>query len=161
MVRSSFSILFFIRKSKANPKRFLRNLLSLYYNCRGDIKQKQICINQTNVFTMYTVIKRMEISASHSLKLSYPSKCEKLHGHNWIITVYCRSKELDENGMVVDFTHIKQAVEKQLDHNNLNDILPFNPTAENIACWICNQVPHCFKVEVKESEGNTAIYEKD
>ncbi len=61
---------------------------------------------------MYTVIKRMEISASHSLKLSYPSKCEKLHGHNWIITVYCRSKELDENGMVVDFTHIKQAVEK-------------------------------------------------
>ncbi len=63
---------------------------------------------------MYTVIKRMEISASHSLKLSYPSKCEKLHGHNWIITVYCRSKELDENGMVVDFTHIKQAVEKQL-----------------------------------------------
>lgn len=110
---------------------------------------------------MYTVIKRMEISASHSLKLSYPSKCEKLHGHNWIITVYCRSKELDENGMVVDFTHIKQAVEKQLDHNNLNDILLFNPTAENIACWICNQVPHCFKVEVKESEGNTAIYEKD
>ena len=60
---------------------------------------------------MYTVIKRMEISASHSLKLSYQSKCEKLHGHNWIITVYCRSKELDENGMVVDFTHIKQAVD--------------------------------------------------
>ena len=63
--------------------------------------------------------------------------------------------------MVVDFTHIKQAVEKQLDHNNLNDVLPFNPTAENIAFWVCNQVPHCFKVEVKESEGNTAIYEKD
>ena len=39
---------------------------------------------------MYTVIKRMEISASHSLKLSYRSKCENLHGHNWIITVYCR-----------------------------------------------------------------------
>ena len=110
---------------------------------------------------MYTVIKRMEISASHSLQLSYQSKCEKLHGHNWIITVYCRSKELDENGMVVDFTHIKQAVEKQLDHNNLNDELPFNPTAENIAFWVCNQVPHCFRVEVKESEGNTAIYEKD
>ena len=129
--------------------------------CRGDIKQEQICINLTNVSIMYTVIKRMEISASHSLKLSYQSKCEKLHGHNWIITVYCRSKELDENGMVIDFTHIKQAVEKQLDHSNLNDVLPFNPTAENIAFWVCSQVPHCFKVEVKESEGNTAIYEKD
>lgn len=88
---------------------------------------------------MYAVIKRMEISASHSLRLSYPSKCEKLHGHNWIITVYCRSEELDENGMVVDFTHIKQAVEKQLDHNNLNDVLPFNPTAENIAFWVCSR----------------------
>ena len=44
---------------------------------------------------MYTVIKRMEVSAAHSLKLSYRSKCENLHGHNWIITVYCRSKELE------------------------------------------------------------------
>ena len=50
---------------------------------------------------MYTVIKRMEISASHSLRLSYPSKCENLHGHNWMITVYCRSKELNADGMVV------------------------------------------------------------
>lgn len=110
---------------------------------------------------MYTVIKRMEISASHSLQLSYPSKCENLHGHNWIITVYCRSKELNPDGMVVDFSHIKQAVKKKLDHQNLNDILPFNPTAENIARWICDQLPTCYKVEVKESEANTAIYEKD
>ena len=43
---------------------------------------------------MYTVIKRMEVSASHSLNLSYRSKCENLHGHNWIITVYCRSEVL-------------------------------------------------------------------
>ena len=27
---------------------------------------------------MYTVIKRMEISAYHSLRLSYPSKCENM-----------------------------------------------------------------------------------
>ena len=36
---------------------------------------------------MYTVIKRMEISAAHSLKLSYRSKCEDLHGHNWSTAV--------------------------------------------------------------------------
>lgn len=110
---------------------------------------------------MYTVIKRMEISAAHRLSLSYPSKCENLHGHNWIITVYCRSKELNQDGMVVDFSHIKQIAKEQLDHRNLNDVLPFNPTAENIAAWICNQLPTCYKVEVQESEGNTAIYEKD
>ena len=34
---------------------------------------------------MYTVRKRIEISASHSLKLSYESKCENLHGHNWMM----------------------------------------------------------------------------
>jgi len=110
---------------------------------------------------MYTVIKRMEISAAHSLSLSYPSKCEYLHGHNWIITVHCHSKELNTDGMVIDFTHIKQVVKDQLDHRNLNEVLPFNPTAENIARWICDQLPTCYKVEVQESEGNTAIYEKD
>ena len=110
---------------------------------------------------MYTVIKRMEISAAHSLSLSYPSKCEYLHGNNWIITVHCRSKELNTDGMVIDFTHIKQVVKDQLDHRNLNEVLPFNPTAENIARWICDQLPTCYKVEVQESEGNTAIYEKD
>ena len=110
---------------------------------------------------MYTVIKRMEISASHSLYLSYPSKCQNLHGHNWIITVYCRARELNSDGMVTDFSHIKRTVKEQLDHKNLNEVLPFNPTAENIACWICKQVPNCFKVEVQESEGNMAVYENE
>ena len=110
---------------------------------------------------MYTVIKRMEISASHSLNLSYPSKCENLHGHNWIITVFCRSAQLNDDGMVVDFTVIKDQIKGKLDHKNLNEVLPFNPTAENIARWICEQIPHCVKVEVCESEGNMAVYEKD
>ena len=110
---------------------------------------------------MYTVIKRMEISASHSLNLSYPSKCENLHGHNWIITVFCRSAQLNDDGMVVDFTGIKDQIKGKLDHKNLNEVLPFNPTAENIARWVCEQIPHCVKVEVCESEGNMDVYEKD
>lgn len=108
---------------------------------------------------MYTVIKRLEISAAHRLTLSYRSKCEALHGHNWIITVYCRAAQLDENGMVADFAHIKEAVASRLDHQNLNEVLPFNPTAENIARWVCDQIPTCYRVEVRESESNTAIYE--
>lgn len=110
---------------------------------------------------MYTVIKRLEVSAAHSLNLSYRSKCENLHGHNWVITVYCRAAQLNADGMVVDFSHIKQVVKEQLDHKNLNEVLPFNTTAENLARWICEQIPQCFKVEVQESESNTAIYEED
>ena len=107
------------------------------------------------------VKKRIEISAAHRLRLSYQSKCENLHGHNWIITVYCRSMELNEDGMVIDFAHIKKAITSRLDHQNLNEVLPFNPTAENIARWVCEQLPCCYKVEVQESENNIAIYEKD
>ncbi len=110
---------------------------------------------------MFTVIKRMEISASHSLKLSYKSKCENLHGHNWIVTVYCCSNELNSDGMVIDFTHIKEKIMSRLDHRNLNEVFDFNPTAENIAKWICDEITTCFKVEVRESEGNTVVYEKD
>lgn len=107
---------------------------------------------------MYTVTKRIEVSGAHCLRLPYESKCTRLHGHNWIIDVTCRREELDENGMVVDFTHIKDVVMK-LDHAFINDIVKNNPTAENIAKWIHDQIPFCTRVSVQESEGNVAIYE--
>ena len=110
---------------------------------------------------MYYVEKRLEISAAHRLSLNYESKCTSIHGHNWIVTIYCKAKELNGNGMVTDFTDIKQKIQGQLDHKFLNDVLPFNPTAENIAHWICQQIEHCYKVSVQESEGNTATYEED
>lgn len=109
---------------------------------------------------MYKVSKRMEIAACHNLKLDYESKCESMHGHNWIITVHCASESLDDNGMVVDFTNVKKAVHGFLDHKYLNDILDFNPTAENIAKWVVDNVHNCYKATVQESEGNIAEYEK-
>lgn len=108
---------------------------------------------------MYYIQKKIEVSASHQLTLDYESKCIQLHGHNWVITIFCRSRELNKNGMVVDFSEIKKKIKQPLDHKFLNEVLPFNPTAENIAHWCTEQIPECYKAIVQESEGNIAIYE--
>lgn len=109
---------------------------------------------------MYYMTKRMEIAGAHRLTLPYSSKCRDLHGHNWLVTVHCRAEQLDENGMVCDFTAVKMLIHDRLDHKFLNDVVPFNPTAENIARWICEKVPNCWRVDVQESEGNVATYER-
>lgn len=110
---------------------------------------------------MFYVRKRFEISAAHRLDLCYESKCTNLHGHNWILTVECKAEQLNENGMVTDFTHIKEFLMGKLDHSVLNEVIPGNPTAENIARWVVENVPNCYRCEVQESEGNMAAYEKD
>ncbi len=132
----------------------------------------------------YKIVKRLEVAGSHSLKLDYDSPCANLHGHNWIITVEVEGDFLDPNGMLIDFTHIKEVVDV-LDHENLNEVFPFQPSAENIANWVSEQVqlridmawqaidngtldgitsfqfifrPHVTAVSVQESEGNVAWY---
>lgn len=119
----------------------------------------------------YTVSKRMEIAGSHQLSLDYDSKCQNLHGHNWIVTVYCGATTLNRNGMVIDFTQVKKLIHDRLDHQHINNVLDgINPTAENMARWILeelndylissenksNPAARCYKVTVQESEGNVA-----
>lgn len=113
---------------------------------------------------MYYVSKRLEIAGAHNLNLNYESKCSNLHGHNWIVTVHCKAKELNENGMVTDFAIIKKMISDKFDHQYFNNIPPFNtmnPTAENMAREFCKMIPNCYKVEVQESEGNIATYVED
>ena len=92
---------------------------------------------------MYYVSKKLEIAASHHLTTEPPTKCSRLHGHNYKVEIFCRSEELDANGMVTDFGLIKARVYDMLDHRDLNEVLPFNPTC------------------VQETSGNTAVYIKD
>ena len=75
-------------------------------------------------------------------------------GHNGLLP--CRGIERRR-----DFSHIKELIHGYLDHGNLNELLPFNPTAENIARWIVDRIPECYKARVQESEGNEAIYIDD
>ena len=111
---------------------------------------------------VYCVSKKMEVAGSHQLMLSYESKCRALHGHNWLITVFLASREKNADGMVVDYQRIKEKVHGYLDHGNFNDLLPFNPTAENVAEWIVGQFPECYKAIVEESQMNKAMaYDDD
>ncbi|MBR4229590.1 MAG: 6-carboxytetrahydropterin synthase QueD [Bacteroidales bacterium] len=110
---------------------------------------------------MYYLTKTIEISGAHRLSLDYASKCTELHGHNWTITVHCRAEELDHNGMIIDFAEIKRRIADPLDHKVLNDVLPFNPTAENLARWCCEQIESCYRVDVQESAGNVASYQRE
>jgi len=77
---------------------------------------------------IYFISKKLEISAAHSLTLSYESKCSSLHGHNWQIELFFVGRELNQDGMVIDFTHVKKAVHGKMDHANLNEVFDFNPT---------------------------------
>lgn len=109
---------------------------------------------------MYYIKKRIIVSAAHKLRLNYESKCQELHDHYWIVTVYCKSKALNAHGMVVDFGDIKKEVMK-LDHCVINEKVDFNPTTENLAKYICGRILGCYRVEVEESPDNTSIYERE
>lgn len=106
---------------------------------------------------IYFISKKLEISAAHKLELSYESKCGKLHGHNWQIELFFAARQLNADGMVLDFTHVKREVHGKLDHANLNEVLHFNPTAENIGRWLVDLFPECYKATVQESFGNMAV----
>lgn len=123
---------------------------------------------------MYYVSKEMEIAGAHRLELDYESGCKNPHGHNWQVTVYCRASKLNRNSMVVDFKKIKELTHGRFDHTYINDIIPdMNPTAENIAKYMCDIVndylkstddtddAQCYKVRVQESKGNIAEYVLD
>lgn len=127
------------------------------------VTRKNVSLYLTEILLekMYYVKKRMEVAMAHKLSLPYESKCTRLHGHNAIVTVYCCSESLDENGMVVDFKKIKRIINDMLDHRVANDVVSFNPTAENLARHICQNIDKCYKVSFQETEGNVACYVRD
>jgi 6-pyruvoyltetrahydropterin/6-carboxytetrahydropterin synthase len=122
---------------------------------------------------MYEVMIEEEFAAAHALR-GYKGKCENLHGHNYKVEVYVRGEQLDNIGMLVDFTQLKAVTRDligTLDHQNLNELKPFdneiNPSAENLAGFLLHRIAaqmnneraKVYKVRVWETSTSSATYE--
>ncbi|MCA9117572.1 MAG: 6-carboxytetrahydropterin synthase, partial [Planctomycetaceae bacterium] len=108
---------------------------------------------------MFRVSQEIEFCYGHRL-LNYSGKCRHLHGHNGRAVIVLEGEELDERGMLVDFSEIKDSlrtwIDETLDHRMILcdrdpalpflrelgepvQVLPDNPTAEIIARLIFAQ----------------------
>ncbi|MGL4462913.1 MAG: 6-pyruvoyl trahydropterin synthase family protein [Planctomycetia bacterium] len=128
---------------------------------------------------MYRVTRELWFCYGHRL-LNYDGKCRHLHGHNGRVVITIEAPELDDLGMVMDFSKIKNVlntwIDENLDHRMIlhedDPILPVlremkepvyvvdrNPTAENIAKLIYDvAVSHGFPVtEVRLWETNSCF----
>ncbi len=115
---------------------------------------------------MYVIRKEFAFSASHCLNgLPDGHPCSNIHGHNYVVTVELSSAKLTATGFVVDYRSlepIKKFIDTKLDHKHLNDVLPYNPTAENIAKTIftlfTKEFPQLCAIEVSETPKTNARY---
>ncbi len=107
---------------------------------------------------MYQIQVKEAFEAAHRIE-GYEGKCNRLHGHSWVVEAVVTGTELDSLGMLVDFKAVKQELKEvlqRMDHQYLNEMEPFlgkmNPTAENMA--------RCFYEELAKAEifcGNAAL----
>ena len=118
---------------------------------------------------MFEICVEHTFAAAHQLR-NYRGKCENLHGHNYRVQVSIAGPELDENGLLYDFAELKgrlRATSEYLDHQYLNELKPFdtiNPSAENLAKFICEEIQRDLKnanvawVRVWETDTSVATY---
>ena len=94
---------------------------------------------------MFEISVDYTFAAGHALR-EYKGKCENVHGHNYKVRVTVAGDKLNSAGLLIDFVELKAEIKRlveRLDHRFLNDTPPFdqlNPSAENIAKYICDQI---------------------
>ena len=115
---------------------------------------------------MYIISKEFSFDAAHHL-LGLPPEhpCSRVHGHTYTVIIELASIKLNEVGFVVDYRKlsiVKDFIDSALDHKDLNDFLPMNPTAENIAKYLYDlfkeRIPQLSSVSVKETPKTIAKY---
>jgi len=114
--------------------------------------------------------KTFQFEAAHSLpNLPTDHKCARLHGHSFKVEIVIMGKCDPKLGWVMDYADIGEAFDpiwEQLDHFHLNKIDGLkNPTSENIAVWIWNQLKPRLSlltaIEVAETCNARCVYRGD
>jgi len=115
---------------------------------------------------MFEVTIEETFAAGHALR-NYHGKCENVHGHNYRCQVTLEGAELDDIGLLVDFVELKRVVHSvldRMDHQWLNEFPPFdvlNPSAENMARYIYQQVAEGLQVREGVRVGLVRLWETD
>lgn len=117
---------------------------------------------------MVEIVKEYRFEAAHRLPhVPDGHKCSRLHGHSFLFELKLYGEVDPCTGWLVDFgdisTVVKPLIEKYLDHHYLNDVPGLeNPTSENIAIWIWDQVqpylPDLCEVVVHETCTSRCVY---
>jgi len=88
----------------------------------------------------FTIGKQFDFEAGHRLSgLPLEHKCSRQHGHSYQIEVILTAPALEDPGFVTDFgalTEFKRFLDAELDHRNLHEVLPFEPTSERLAQFL-------------------------
>jgi len=115
---------------------------------------------------MFEITIEETFAAGHALR-NYKGKCENVHGHNYRCQVTVAGEQLDEIGLLVDFVELKKVVHgviDRMDHQWLNEFPPFdvlNPSAENIAKFIYDEVSLGLKTQGTVRIGAVKLWETD
>jgi 6-pyruvoyltetrahydropterin/6-carboxytetrahydropterin synthase len=94
---------------------------------------------------MFEVAVEAGFSSGHYLR-NYQGRCENPHGHNYKISIILTGESLEDNGILLDFKHLKEVLRptiEYLDHQMINDLPPFtevNPSAENLARYFFEEI---------------------
>ncbi|OGR56803.1 MAG: hypothetical protein A3I11_00570 [Elusimicrobia bacterium RIFCSPLOWO2_02_FULL_39_32] len=119
---------------------------------------------------MYEVLIEKKFSSAHYLR-NYHGADEPLHGHNWKVQVKFRGKKLMvPEEYLCDFVEMHSFLDQvigKISYKNLNDLEFFkkmNPSAENIARWIYEELAKLlpsdppYSVTVWETEDGAASF---
>ncbi|HUN62386.1 MAG TPA: 6-carboxytetrahydropterin synthase QueD [Candidatus Sulfotelmatobacter sp.] len=116
---------------------------------------------------MFQVSVEETFSSGHALR-GYKGKCENPHGHNYRVQVTLEGPQLNNIGLLIDFTHLKEVMRtiiKRLDHQFLNDLEPFtaiNPSAENMAKYFYDEISGNLKdLPAGARVSNVVVWETD